>query len=382
MDAFFASVEQRDNPAMRGKPVVVGSDPKGGQGRGVVSTASYEARKYGIRSAMPISEAYRRCPFAFFVSHNFRHYQEASEAAYQVFYRFTDMVEALGIDEAFLDITSSYKVFGKTPAEACLRLKEEMRESIGLTCSVGLAPNKSAAKIASDLRKPNGFVEVPQGKVAEFLAPLPVGKLWGVGPRLQAALAEMGIRRIGTLALTPEERLTARFGEMGKELLALANGIDERDIEPPRTAKSVSNETTFEMDTTDEEKIQATLLYLSDKVATRMAREGVKGVNISLKVRLQGFETFTRAETLPEPVRFPEELFAVAQRLYAQFRREKPSKAVRLIGVRASALLPAEQPYSLFEKENKKKESLIRTVDAIRQRYGSDSIQRARAKKK
>ena len=230
MDAFFASVEQRDDPALRGRPVVVGSDPKAGKGRGVVSTCSYEARKYGIHSAMPISIAYKKCPQAVFLPVDMEKYAEASAKIHEILYSFSPDIEPISIDEAFLDITGSYHLFG-TPVETCRLIKEKIKKYTGLTASIGLAPTKMAAKIASDLDKPDGLVEVTEEKLLDFLRPLDVRKIWGLGPKCEAELQRLGIQTIGDLARMDPDHLTGTFGKVGLEFWRLANGIDERPVE-------------------------------------------------------------------------------------------------------------------------------------------------------
>jgi len=239
MDAFFASIEIRDDPRLRSKPVIVGSDPKLGKGRGVVSACSYEARKFGIHSAMPISIAYRKCPQGVFLPVNIKKYSAVSEDIYAIFRTFTPDIEPVGIDEAFLDITGSYYLFG-TPIDTCKFIKSRIKERAGLTASVGLAPSKIAAKIASDLKKPDGFVEVPDGGVAEFLRPLDIRRLWGLGPKAEAALKEIGITTAGELAACPVKRITGILGESGRMFWKLANGIDESELVFERETQSMS----------------------------------------------------------------------------------------------------------------------------------------------
>lgn len=379
MDAFFAAVEQRDDPALRGKPVIVGADPKGGKGRGVVSTCSYEARRSGVRSAMPISEAWRRCPDGIFVTPHFDKYSEASEIIHRIFYDFTPDIEPVSLDEAFLDITRSYKLFG-TPLDVCRLIKARIKAETGLTASVGLAPSKMAAKIASDLEKPDGLVEVKAGTVREFLKPLDIGRIWGLGPKTANILREQGIHTVGRLADCSPAELHRLFGKHGPELRELALGHDNRDVVMEGEAKSVSNEFTFEEDTADEREISEALLALCDKVSSRLRMDGVKGRTITLKIRLEGFVTFTRAATIAFATNYTDVLHERIRELYGAF--ERGGKKVRLLGVRVSGLMPAEIRESLFEDETDKKlEAAHKAVETIRGKFGRGSIYRAGGKK-
>lgn len=379
MDAFFAAIEQRDDPALRGKPVIVGADPKGGKGRGVVSTCSYEARKYGVRSAMPISEAWRRCPGGFFARPDFNKYSAAAEIIRKIFYEFTPDVEPVSIDEAFLDITLSYKLFG-TPLDVCRLIKSRIRTETGLTASVGLAATKMAAKIASDLGKPDGLVEVKAGSEREFLKPLDIGRIWGLGPRTANLLRERGIHTIGRLAEMSDAELRALTGAPGSGLRKLALGLDDREVGVEGEAGSLSNEFTFDADTSDEREISAALLALCDKVSSRLRAEGLKGRTVTLKIRLKGFETFTRAATIAFATNYTDVLHERVRELYGAF--DRGGKKVRLLGVKVSGLMPASVRESLFEDEmNKKLETVHKAVETIRGRFGRGSIYRAGGKK-
>ncbi len=377
MDAFFASIEQRDNPAYRAKPVVVGADPKGGKGRGVVSTCSYEARKFGIHSAMPISIAYRKCPHAVFLPPDMGKYEVASSHIYQVFYSFTPEVEPVGIDEAFLDITGSFHLFG-TPLGTCLKIKSKIKKMTGLTASVGLAPTKMAAKIASDLEKPDGMVEVAKEKILDFLWPLDVRRIWGLGQKSEEILAGMGIKTIGDLARADIKNLKNILGKNGEYFWQLANGVDERTVDAETDAKSVSNETTFDLDTSDDVLVESALMALCEKVSARLRRDGLKCRTITLKIRLEGFFTYTRSLTVPEPTNFTDSLYKVIKDLYNNFSTR--NKKVRLVGVRASNLASSDFQDSLFtEQGDKKLEAIHGAVDAIKGKFGEDSICRAKS---
>ncbi|OGS52549.1 MAG: hypothetical protein A3J79_07535 [Elusimicrobia bacterium RIFOXYB2_FULL_62_6] len=379
MDAFFAAIEQRDDPALRGKPVIVGADPKGGRGRGVVSTCSYEARKSGVRSAMPISEAWRRCPEGFFVRPDFGKYEAASEKIRAIFYSFTPDLEQVSIDEAYLDVTRSYKLFG-SPLDVCRLIKARIKTETGLTASVGLAPTKLAAKIASDLEKPDGLVEVRPEGLQSFLRPLDIGRISGLGPKTAAALKERGISTIGQLADADPAELFRLFGAGGPRLRELALGLDPREVCEEGEAKSVGNEITFAADTGSEREIAASLLALCDKVSSRLRGAGVKGRTVTLKIRLEGFETFTRAVTLSFATNYTDVLHRRIIELYSAFRRG--AKKVRLLGVKVSGLMPADEKESLFEAaEDKKRETVHLAVEGIRKKFGPGAIYRAGGKK-
>ncbi len=374
MDAFFAAVEQRDNPKLKGKPVVVGADPKGGRGRGVVSTCSYEARKFGIHSAMPISKAYRLCPQAIFISGHMGRYSEVSDQIFDVLYDFTPDIEPISIDEAFLDITGSFH-FYKTPLATCQKIKESIKEKTQLTASIGIAPVKFVAKIASDICKPDGLLEIKQDGLFDFLWPLPVEKLWGVGQKSQLALNAIGIKTVGDLAKIPREKLLETFGVVGEHFYQLANGIDERDVHLNEEMKSVSHEHTFDVDTGSKDVLNDTILWLSEKVSRRLRKYSYKGRNITLKIRLEGFKTYTRAATLFERTNFTDVINQTAKELFKEFF--KSGMKVRLIGVRVSHF---EDPYmqeSLFEDpKSVRLEKIHKAVDTIKNKFGERAIRR------
>ena len=378
MDAFFASVEQLDHPPYRGKPVVVGADPQGGKGRGVVAACSYEARPFGIRSAMPISQAYRRCPGAVYVRPRMSRYAEMSGRMFAILREVTDLVEPLSIDEAFLDVTASRLLLGSAE-EIGRRLKARIRSELGLVASIGIAPNKFLAKVASDLGKPDGFVVVEVGREREFLEPLPLSRLWGVGPKTEAHLRRLGLRTIGQLARMPVEALEQALGSGGRELWELANGIDGREVVPEEEAKSLGAETTFGEDTDDLEEIRKTLLELSDRVGRRLRREGYRAEGVTLKFRDHTFQTLTRAAMLAQPTDLGDDFFRAAWGLLQALNWR--GKRVRLLGVTATRLTAAGgqsgDQLHLFQRAAESKERLARTVDTIRERFGSDAIARA-----
>lgn len=375
MDAFFASVEQRDNPSLKGKPVVIGADPKGGKGRGVVSTCSYEARKFGIHSAMPISQAYRLCPTAIFLPGRHRVYSEISSQVFSILYDFTPDVEPVSIDEAFFDLTGTEKLHG-TPLTACRKIKERISNELHLTASIGLASVKMVAKIASDFCKPDGLLEVKNEEVLSFLWPLDVGKLWGVGPKTKDFLNKMKIRTVGDLAKIDKEKLYEDFGENGLHLYNLSHGIDERSVEQDDEVKSVSHEHTFEEDTADKKLLEETLLFLSEKVSRRLRQDNLKGRTITLKLRTKNFQTLTRAVTLPEATNFVDDIFAHVKELFSY--AHAAGVKVRLLGVRVSGFKELYVQDSLFADEMKeKKERVHKAVDLIKNKFGEKSIHRA-----
>jgi len=377
MDAFFAAVEQRDHPRTRGRPVIVGADPKGGRGRGVVAACSYEARVFGVHSAMPIGRAYRLCPRAVFLPVRMERYQEVSERLFAIFARYTDLVEPLSIDEAFLDVTGSTRLFGAAEVIA-RRIKADIRAEEGLVASVGVAGNKFVAKVASDLGKPDGFVVVPPAQEKAFLAPLPVSRLWGVGTKTERLLRSLGLITIGALAAWPEAALAARFGEAGRHLWELANGIDDRPVTPEEAAKSIGAETTFAEDSADPRLLRTTLLALAERVGRRLRREGVRGGTVTLKVRFEPFETHTRARTLAIPTALADEIFPVARELLAAARL--PGRRIRLLGIAVSRLVRAEaagRQLPLFGAGAARRERVAAVMDAVAERFGEAALTRA-----
>ncbi len=374
MDAFYASVEQLDHPEYKGKPVIVGADPKSGAGRGVVAACSYEARKFGVRSALPISRAWKLCPSGVYVRPRMERYAEVSHQVMDVFSHFTDLVEPLSIDEAFLDITGSVALLG-APDHIARSIKQEIRESTGLTASVGLAPNKFVAKIASDLKKPDGLVIVKEGEIETFLRDLPISRLWGVGPKTEARLHEMGFRTIGQIAATSRDSLVRSLGSLGEHLYQLSRGNDRRAVVSGWDAKSISSETTFDEDTNDRDFLLRTILDLSDQVAARLRKDGSRARKVTLKLRYSNFSTHTRQHSLSTLLQTGEEIAAVARSLFAQFPLDRK---IRLIGVSAGDLRrDGDDPrqLSLFA-QSEVKEKLGHTVDELKQKFGGSSIRR------
>jgi DNA polymerase-4 len=369
LDAFFAAVEQRDDPELRGRPVIVGGVPPG---RGVVSAASYEARAFGVHSAMSVTEAYRRCPHGVFLPVDGRRYQQASRDVMAILRRFTPQVEPISIDEAFMDVTGSRPLFGEGQ-EIAAAIKSAIRDAVGLTASVGVASTKLVAKIASDLRKPDGLVVVAPGDEATFLAPLPISRLWGVGEKTAVALAEYGVQTIGDLAALSPDLLVRRFGKHGGSLGTRALGMDDDPVHEGDPAKSVGHETTFDRDSSDPEVIERTLLALSDGVAGRLRSAGVRASTIAVKIRDSSFRTITRQRTLAEPTDLTEPIYRAALELA---RPEVRGIRVRLLGVTASNLGEREQ-LALFVDDPKRRKA-IEAADAVRRRYGSRAVTRGR----
>jgi len=371
LDAFFAAVEQRDDPALRGKPVIVGGG--GPTDRGVVSTASYEARKFGVRSAMPLRTAAALCPNAIFVPVNGHKYSEASRQVMAIFRRFSPLVEPLSIDEAFLVLTGTEQLLG-SGEEAAKQLKQAVHDETELTVSVGVAANRLVAKIASDLRKPDGLVVVPRGEEAAFLEPLAIERLWGVGASTRRSLAEFGVATIGDLARLPEDVLIRRFGQHGRDIALRARGIGETDVGNHEGAKSVSHEHTFDVDTSDWEVLEQTLLALSEGVAGRLRSTNVLASTVSVKIRNSSFETITRQRTLAQPTDMGEVIWRTAVDLT---RRETRGQRIRLLGVAASGLGDQRQ-LGLFEAGEDRRRRATEAADAVRKKYGSKAIRRAR----
>jgi DNA polymerase-4 len=374
LDAFFAAVEQRDRPELRGKPVIVGGDPRSHEyARGVVSTASYEARKFGVHSAMPLRTALSLCPDGIFLPVDGRKYQRVSREVMAVLRRFTPVVEQVSIDEAFLDVAGSEPLFGPAPAIA-RRIKEEVFEAVGLTVSVGVATTKLVAKVASDLRKPDGLVIVPPGEEAAFLAPLEIRRLWGIGPKTAERLHAIGIRTIGELAALPVETLVRNLGDHGGTLHERALGIDpEPVVGGGEAAKSVSHETTFAVDVTDPAEIERTLLALSEGVSARLRAAGIRASTVAVKIRDSQFRTITRQKRLAEPSDLTEPIWRAAVELT---RPEVRGKKIRLLGVAATGLGESEQ-ISMFEVADSKQRRVVEAADAVRRRFGERAVTRA-----
>ncbi len=372
MDAFYASVEQRDRPELRGRPVIVG----GLGGRGVVCAASYEARPFGVHSAMPIVTARRLCPHAVYLPVRMKLYAEIGRQIRDLLLSFTPLVEPLSLDEAFLDVAGCESLFGLPPEIARL-IKTRVKSETGLTASVGVAPNKFLAKLASDHGKPDGLVVVAPDRIAEFLAPLPVGRIWGVGKKAEKRMHALGIETIGQLSRLSENDLVAQFGELGEHFRRLANGRDNRSVVPDREAKSISTETTFAKDISDRELLRNWLLDLTDQLAARLRHVGLRARTVELKIRSSDFRTRHRAQALPEPSNATDLLWQTAQAILEQglTREVLP---LRLLGVGATRLTSETAAQrSLFDADERdRRQSLDQTVDAIRKQFGSSAVRR------
>ncbi len=380
MDAFFASVEQHDHPELRGKPVVVGSPPNQ---RGVVSAASYEARKFGIHSAMPSRTAYQKCPHAVFLPVNMPRYKAVSRRIMQIFESYTPLVQPLSIDEAFLDVTGAQRLFGdgKTIAE---KIRNDIRKETGLTASVGVAPNMFLAKIASDMNKPDGLTLVPfeQEAIEAFLAPLPIRSMWGVGKVTQKKMLSLGLTTIGALQHSDPALLERTVGPRAAAVFErLSRGIDRRQIETESDEKSISNETTFKDDLTDREALETTFMRLIDKVGERLRKAELYATAIHIKIRWSDFSTITRQTRLTQPASDTITLREVGMELLDKNLRHRP---VRLIGFGVSGLCDTDrfpsQQLNLFETDasssHERRKRLFQTTDMIQNKYGKKSLKR------
>jgi DNA polymerase-4 len=379
LDAFFASVEQLDRPELRGLPVIVG----GTSGRGVVCAASYEARKFGVRSAMPTARALRLCPEGIFLPPRFHRYSELSERVFAIFGRYTPLVEGLSLDEAFLDVTASRALHG-SGADIARAIKRQVREECGLAVSAGIADVKFAAKIATDLGKPDGLVEVPPGGAAAFLAPLPIGRLWGVGPVTERALRRIGANTIGDLSRLPGAAVAAAVGgSAAQHLKALAAGDDPREVAPGEEAKSVGAEDTFEVDRLGRDPLSRELLSQAVRVGRRLRDAGLEGDVITLKVKYGDFTLLTRRTTLAVPTDDDRTIFLAAR---GQLDRVDLSRPVRLTGISVSGLVatgaaePAGEQLGLFaaarveDPEATRRRQLNAAVDSLRERFGDGAV--------
>jgi DNA polymerase IV len=377
MDAFYASVEQRDDPALRGKPVVVG----GAGGRGVVAAASYEARRFGVRSAMPMVRARRLCPDLVIAPARFDRYGEVSRQVMEILTSYTPLVEPLSLDEAFLDVAGSVRLFGPPP-HIGESIRSDVRTQLGLPCSVGVAPTKSVAKLLSAKAKPDGLLHWRVDEVAERLRPLPVSDLWGAGPKTVERLEAYGFRTVGQLADTDLRTLQRVVGEaLGSQLHALARGEDPRRVTPHEPARSVSNEVTFDEDIDDPEVLRRVVLRLGEKVGRRLRRAELAGRTITLKVRFASFETVTRSATLPAPTDRTHDIVTVAHRLLDALRLERVR--VRLLGVGVSNLgdgdgarqlaLVADEPDLVLDADERWEE-VERVADQVAERFGAVGV--------
>jgi DNA polymerase-4 len=374
MDAFYASVEQRDDPSLRGKPLVVG----GGSNRGVVAAASYESRKFGIRSAMPMREAMRRCPNLLSVRPRMAHYSAISKQVFEIFRRFTPLVEGLSLDEAFLDVSDSLAIFG-TDVKIASSIKQSILQETELTASVGVAPNKLVAKIASDLDKPDGLVVVTEENMRSILDPLPVQVIPGIGRETLARLTRQQIVTIADLRHAPERILSPIFGRFAGRTRDRASGIDQRPVVASRGDKSISAEETFDQDLTRVDDMHRELLRLTEKTTQRLRAKHLMAGTLQIKIRQADFTTFTRQRTLRPPANSVDTLYEVAKELLAEWLGEHPATRIRLLGVGGSALCKADQ-LDLFAPQTETGGSKVdQAVDDIRKRFGDLSVSRARS---
>ena len=367
MDAFYASVEVLDNPDLRGKPVIVGGTP---EGRGVVSAASYEARAFGVHSAMSAARAVRLCPDGVFLRGRMERYAEVSRKVFAIFTEYSPLVEPLSIDEAFLDVTGCRRLFG-SPEDIGRLIKQRIQDEVGLTASVGVAHNKFLAKLASDLDKPDGFVVVPADGAREMLADLPIGRLWGVGKVSQQKLNRFGIRKVRDLLAVPRDLLVQQFGDHMDHWLQLAVGHDERPVVPGHQAKSIGNEITFSSDIADPTQLQDILDELADKVARRLRHQGLLARTITLKARYGDFTTHTRSASLAEPTDSSVQVRDIGRNLLRE-KLGRRGRALRLLGLSTANLIPAvRRQEDLFPDEvNKRQLELDRLTDEVNRRFG------------
>lgn len=373
MDAFYASVEERDRPELQGQPVIVGGTP---EGRGVVAAANYVVRKFGVHSAMATAEALRRCPAAIVVRPRMEHYVEISHQIREIFHRYTPVVEPLSLDEAFLDATGSVQLFGSVETIG-RAIRKDIRQELQLVASVGVAPNKFLAKLASDLEKPDGFTVIAPDAVQRVLEPLSVTRIWGVGKVTKQQLDRLGIRSIGDLRDLSLQQLQTHFGSSGQHFWKLARGIDERQVVAGREAKSISHETTFAKDVCDGDVLRAWLMELTEQVAGRMRRNDVLGRTVNLKLRYSNFDTITRSKTLPQSTNATNLLWSIVSEMLDNQLPKRPL-IVRLLGMGVSNLNRTSRvQQSLFtEVQHERDTKLDEVADQIRNRFGTTSLRR------
>jgi DNA polymerase-4 len=376
LDAFFVSVEQVDAPSLKGKPVVVGGKP---EGRGVVAAASYEARKFGLHSGIPLVTASRLCPQAIFIQGSFPKYREASRKFMAILADFSPYLEPMGLDEAYLDVTGFESLHGSIE-EMARAIKRRVNRELGINASIGIAGGKIVAKVASEMSKPDGLLEVKEGEDAAFLAPLPVGKLPGIGQKTAPKLKSLGIDTIGKLSAAPPEALKSHFGASGEVLKRFAGGIDDREVEPPAAAKSTSRETTFERDSKDAALLESTLRYLGEKVGADLRRHNKRARCVTLKLRYGDFTTITRRTTLNQSTDSDRLIFETGRKLMKRALSSE-KRAVRLIGIGAAELVEAGRQLEMLDNSAQRQEQLDRTIDRIRRKYGFTAIQTGRTLK-
>ena len=373
LDAFFVSVEQQENPELKGKPVVVGGRP---QGRGVVASASYEARAFGLHAGMPLATASRLCPQAIFIEGSFPKYRHASERFMTILADFSPYVEPLGLDEAYLDVTGFESIYGSIHQMA-VKLKQRIKDELGLCASVGIANCKVVAKVASELSKPDGLLEIAAGNERSFLAPLPVAKLPGIGRKTERILNGLGINTIEELSIMSLGALKSHFGAFGEVLHRFARGIDDREVEPPAATKSISRETTFGKDTRDHSRLKATLHYLGERVGVELRQRGKRARCITLKLRYADFTTITRRHTLSQTTDSDQAIFDTGVKLLDKALSQE-RQPVRLIGIGVSNLVESGRQLDMLDSSARRQEELNRAIDRIRNKYGFTVIQTGR----
>jgi DNA polymerase IV len=371
MDAFYASVEERDRPELKGKPVIVG----GTGGRGVVAAANYVVRQYGVRSAMPMREALRRCPEAICVHPRMSRYKEVSGQVFEIFHEFTPIVEGLSLDEAFLDVTASQQLHGD-PVVIATEIRRRIRATTDLTASVGIAPNKLLAKIASDLNKPDGMFRIGADNLQATLDPLPIQKLFGIGPKTLPAVHAAGIRSFGDLRAAGDELVWRVFGKHGRLMRERASGIDDRPVEAHREEQSISAEETFDTDIKDGPYLRAHLMRLADRTAARLRAHDLAAGRVTVKIRRGDFTTFTRQRSIEPPTQDTAVVSGVAQGLFDEWSATRSAAAVRLLGVGVGDLRTLGQA-DLFSSGPPRESRLDAAIDGIRGRFGTELLTRA-----
>jgi len=374
MDAFYASVEERDRPELRGRPIIVGGTP---EGRGVVAAANYVVRQFGVHSAMATAKALKLCPAAIVLPPQMEHYSQISSSIREIFRRYTPNIEPLSLDEAFLDATESVRLFGSVETIG-RRIKQDIQDELNLVASVGVAPNKFLAKLASDLEKPDGFTVIHPDRVQDVLDPLPVNRIWGVGKSTKVKLDEIDVQTIRDLRQLSRGQLKAAFGQTGERFWRLARGLDDRPVVTDRDAQSISHETTFAVDVTDMDILQAWLMELTEQVAARLRHTKLKGRTVHLKLRYSNFDTVTRSKSLSKPTDVTNQLWSVVSELLSSKLPQRPL-VVRLLGMGVSQLThQAAVQQSLFAKEaDDRDKKLDKVADLIRDRFGKASLRRA-----
>jgi len=373
MDVFYASVEQLDNPELKDKPVIVGGSAKQ---RGVVAAASYEVRKYGVHSAMPTAQAMRLCPHAILLPVRMARYAEISKQIHKIFYDYTPEIEPISLDEAFLDVTASIQLFGSAERIG-KEIKARIKQELGLTASVGLAPNKFLAKLASDMEKPDGFVVITEQNKQHILDPLPVSRIWGIGKVTTQLFNSKGFHTIGQLRKTPLPVLKNILGNQAQEILKLAQGIDNREVESSREAKSISAEETFADDIIDEETLLNVLFHQVEQVSHRLRADGLEGKTITLKIRYKDFTTITRSHTMSEFTNTTKLLQESATAVFEEWYKKSAAK-IRLLGFGVSNLQAEGSGQQLLfsDPNNKKQKNIDAIFDKIRDKYGDDALTR------